>query len=218
MGRRIGLIVLGLAALVAGVVVVLSDDSVGTGAPTPPAVAQPAATPAVSASPQEQEPEPAEPGSVEPESAEPSPSDEPEVVVRVEDYLEAEPVALDAKATDEDELVVRIREVSLVEGTGTGIGERSGPAVLVEVVVRNRSDEERSLDFVVANLYGPSGTPSPVLAGDPRSAHLTGSLAPGEKVRGTYVFRAPEEVGPVKLTLSHSAKTPAVTFVGQASP
>ena len=139
-------------------------------------------------------------------------------VVHVEDFAEAPPVALDQPADPGDKAVVSLTCITRIDGVGRAIGERSGPALAIAITVRNDSGAPLDLNFVVVNVYSQSGVPSVELASDPNVKGYSGVLAPGESADATYVFRAPTEGGPVKITVSHDAAVPAAAFQGEVTP
>jgi hypothetical protein len=139
-------------------------------------------------------------------------------VVHVEDYSEAPPVALDQPADPGDKAVVSLTSITKIDGVGRAIGERSGPALAVAMTIRNDTGAPLDLNFVVVNVYSPSGVPSVELASDPHEKGYSGVLAPGESADATYVFREPAEGGPVKVTVSHDAAVPAASFQGDVTP
>ncbi|MET0787844.1 MAG: hypothetical protein ABWY33_01260 [Cellulomonas sp.] len=139
-------------------------------------------------------------------------------VVHVEDYSEAPPVALDQPADPGDKAVVSLTSITKIDGVGRAIGERSGPALAVAMTIRNETGAPLDLNFVVVNVYSPSGVPSVELASDPHEKGYSGILAPGESADATYVFREPAEGGPVKVTVSHDAAVPAASFQGEVTP
>lgn len=141
-----------------------------------------------------------------------------DTVVRVEDYSEAAPVALDQPSDPGDKAVVSLTGITRIEGVGRAIGERSGPALAIAVNVRNDTGAPLDLNFVVLNVYSRSGVPSVELSSDPHVKGYSGILAPGESADATYVFRAPTDDGPVKITVSHDAAVPAASFEGEIAP
>jgi predicted component of type VI protein secretion system len=143
---------------------------------------------------------------------------DPADVVHVEDYSEAPPVALDQPADPGDKAVVSLTSITKIDGVGRAIGERSGPALAVAMTIRNDTGAPLDLNFVVVNVYSPSGVPSVELASDPHEKGYSGVLAPGESADATYVFREPAEGGPVKVTVSHDAAVPAASFQGDVTP
>jgi hypothetical protein len=139
-------------------------------------------------------------------------------VVHVEDYSEAPPVALDQPSDPGDKAVVSLTSITKIDGVGRAIGEKSGPALAVAVSIRNDTGAPLDLNFVVVQVYSPSGVPSVELASDPHEKGYAGVLAPGESAAATYVFREPAEGGPVKVTVSHDAAVPAASFQGEVTP
>jgi len=95
-----------------------------------------------------------------------------------------------AKLTDDVEVYVgRVREVTV---KAENPGEIAGAAAAVPVTVRNTSKAPFSLNgMVVTASYG-RNHPGDETSAKP-SAPLTGSLAVGQKARGTYVFMVPRK-------------------------
>lgn len=180
-----------------------TSASVTQADPVDPTTAAPDATAPAATAPAE-EPEPAEPTD--------------DTVVRVEDFVEAPPVALDQPADPGDKAVVSLTGITRIDGVGRAIGERSGPALAVAMTIRNDTGAPLDLNFVVVNLYSSTGVPSVELASDPHVQGYSGVLAPGESAAATYVFRAPAEGGSVKVTVSHDAAVPAASFQGEIAP
>jgi hypothetical protein len=71
-------------------------------------------------------------------------------------------------------------------------GEVAGPAASVPVTVTNGSDQPFSLGGMVVTVSYGKGTPGNQTTSGP-SKPLTGSLAPGELARGSYVFMVPRK-------------------------
>ena len=193
------------------------DGTPGASEPSPSTSAsatQPGPVDPTSAAPDATAPAPTAPA----EGTEPAEPTDDGTVVRVEDFQEAPPVALDQPADPGDKAVVSLTGITRIDGVGRATGERSGPALAVAMSVRNDTGAPLDLNFVVVNVYSSTGVPSVELASDPHVQGYSGVLAPGESAAATYVFRAPAEGGPVKVTVSHDASVPAASFEGEIAP
>lgn len=134
------------------------------------------------------------------------------------DVVELPAVGLDQGADLGNQVTARLTGAVRVAGVGKGVGELSGPAVLVTVEFANASSGGVDLDYVVVNLYGPDGAPGSALLGDGRSKPFSGLLAPGESRSGVYVLRLPDPVAaPVTVTVSYGAETPTAVFTGDVA-
>lgn len=133
--------------------------------------------------------------------------------VSVPDYLELPPVALDAAADFGTGVAARIVGLEAVQAEARGVGEISGPGVVVTVELTAVS-APADLGDVVVNLYGPSGAAAPVVTGDPHHRPFEGSLAVGASARAAYVLRPAEPDAPARITVAYSGAVPAATFEG----
>ncbi len=124
-------------------------------------------------------------------------------------------VPLSEPADFGNRVTARLASVARVDGEGQGPGERSGPAVLVRVELRNDTPDPLTVDYVVVDLTDGAGTPGSALFGDPRSAPFSGSLEPGASRVGDYVLRLPDgATDPVTVTVSYGAEAPTAVFTG----
>ncbi|MBE7162418.1 MAG: hypothetical protein INR72_14340 [Williamsia herbipolensis] len=96
-------------------------------------------------------------------------------------------------------------------------GEVSGPAVVVRVEIANHGSAPASVDSPVVAVTASDGTwgiGTSAGGGQP----LSGSLAPGATVTGSYVFMLADPRGrAVTVTVSHAAGTPVARFEGTIS-
>ncbi|NLF05350.1 MAG: hypothetical protein GX593_10185 [Actinomycetales bacterium] len=207
---RIVLVVAFCAAVAVALALLLARPAplaLGTG-PSPAPTVQ---TPEPTQDPVEA-PEPATPEQAE---VVPVAEEDPATVFVDDDFDELPPVDLDEEADYGNDVVVTIDELERVHGKGTGPGEVAGPSVLVELTLRNDSDDDVDLGAVVVDLYTESEALGTPLMGDPRTAPFEGVAAPGDEVRASYVIRVPDDSPQIKVTVSYEAETPAVTFLGE---
>jgi hypothetical protein len=106
-------------------------------------------------------------------------------------------------------VTVTITGVKDVEVGATGPGEIAGPAVSVEVRVRNAAATAFNLSGLAVNASYGGGTPaSPTTAGGAKP--LSGSLGSGQSATGMYVFLVPkEQSGTLRVEVS-SADSPSI--------
>jgi hypothetical protein len=88
--------------------------------------------------------------------------------------------------------------------------------VRVTVEISNTGTKDLNHDLVVLNAYmGPQRDPAETYqqpGGDP----VNGSLAPGKKATGVYLFRIPEERrDDVTIVVDYHAGEPAIVFRGE---
>lgn len=88
-----------------------------------------------------------------------------------------------------DGLTAEVVERRAVDVTAAGPGELSGPATAVVLELVNGSSSPVSLDGVTVTASSGDGSPLDGVTGDPADVP-TGVLAPGDRVRGTWVFSA----------------------------
>jgi len=126
-------------------------------------------------------------------------------------------VGLDQPATSSDGIRAELVALKAVDGSGSGPGNISGPAVQITLRLTNGSTDDVALDFVSVNLtYGADKTPAAPL-NDPSTDVFTGTLQPGAAVEAVYVFSVPDDHrDPVTLSVGHRAGTPYLVFSGAA--
>lgn len=124
------------------------------------------------------------------------------------------PVRLDETGDFGTGLTVSLTEIESVQGVARAPGEIAGPALEVTVEATNDSAEAISLDGVIVFLsYGKDRTPATDFGQG--SEPLRDDLAPRSSVTGTYVFAVPEDQrGDVRVEISYSGEAPAVAFEG----
>ncbi len=186
-----------MAVVIVGVLVWPGQSNPGAGAdPSDPA------TPAATAVPSPSVPVPTATGS----ASVVSPKPEVTQTVRVKDRTEPEPG-----------IVARVVRIQPVKGTAQGPGEVAGPALRVALELSNNSSSKISLDAVVVNLYyGSKSSPASPLSG-PGAKPFSGTVGPGSKATGTYVFNVPtDQRKQIKIEFRYSAEAPVTVFEGSA--
>lgn len=126
----------------------------------------------------------------------------------------AEPVPLEATADFGTGVTSALDRVEAIRAEAQGPGEVSGPALSFTVRLTNSTAADVDLGAVTVNLADEQGNPGLPMAGPP-ARPLSGVLAAGESVTGTYVFAVDEgsrEV--VSLEVSYSTQAPVVVFRG----
>lgn len=109
-------------------------------------------------------------------------------------------------------LDVALTRVEATEGTASGVGEISGPALLVTLTIRNLSDREVSLDGVTVNAYaGSDAAPARTYAEDDRQVPFADIVAASSSVDAVYLFGLPE--GSDRLTVAVLAPDGSTTAV-----
>jgi hypothetical protein len=107
-------------------------------------------------------------------------------------------------------------EVTRIQGTGTGPGNISGPALRVTVRLDNGTSAPMALGGVAVELtYGPDAVPASPLD-DPASAPFTGLVDAGRSATGVYVFTVPAGRQDVAVSVEYQAGAPFVVFRGPA--
>jgi hypothetical protein len=111
-------------------------------------------------------------------------------------------------------ITTRIISIKRIHAQANGPGEISGPAVQVTFEIRNQSKKKIDLGSVTANEVDSKGAPGVPMGSSPASP-FRGSLAPGGRAKGTYVFSTrSQRSGKVTVTLSYSVDAPILQFVG----
>ena len=110
-----------------------------------------------------------------------------------------------------------LTSVEATTATGKFPGESSGPALLLTVTVQNRSKADVDLDNATINLFDSSGAPcNQIISAD--QVGLKGSLAPGAKSSGQYLFTIGKaKRNPITVQVIYSGGTPVGVFKGSAS-
>lgn len=112
----------------------------------------------------------------------------------------------------DEALDVALTRVEATDGTASGVGEISGPALLVTLTIRNVSDREVSLDGVTVSAYaGSDAAPARTYAEDDRQVPFADTVAASSSVDAVYLFGLPE--GSDRLTVAVLAPDGSTTAV-----
>jgi hypothetical protein len=175
-------------------------------------------TPSPSASSTTAAPEPSDSASPSPVATEPAATPEPsETTPPVDSNPFPELPAVEPEETGEAEgISAELVKFESVMGEVVGPGDVARPAVRVTVEITNTGDEDLNLNLVVMNAYmGVQRDPAETYeqpGGDP----VNGSLAPGKKATGVYLFRIPEDRrDDVTFVVDYHAGEPAIVFRGE---
>ncbi len=128
------------------------------------------------------------------------------------------PVPPGATAAAGDGVTASLGTLEAVDASGSGPGNVAGPAVRVDVRLRNGTAAPVSLAGATVTMsYGPDQEPaSPV--DDPATSAFSGTLAPGATAVGTYVFTVPAaERSNVTVSVGYRPGAPYRVFTGAAS-
>jgi len=126
------------------------------------------------------------------------------------------PVKLNQTAESADTVKVAITSLKAITSKAKGPGEVSGPALAITVSVSNGTGSAVDLGSAVVTLTDADGNPGAGMAGKPNSP-LPGSVAPGGKATGVYVFNvAKGQRDPVVVDVSVNPEMPIVVFRGAA--
>lgn len=110
-------------------------------------------------------------------------------------------------------VTVALTNVEQVNAAARLPGEIAGPALKVAVTVSNGATHPVDLGSVSVNMHDGSDTPASELQSQSDPVH--GSVAPGDRSTGTYVFSFPaDRTGPATISVIYSTEAPIVLFVG----
>jgi len=122
--------------------------------------------------------------------------------------------ALNKPATPVQGITVRITKADAIRAVAQGPGEVSGPAVAVTVEIDNQTASAFDSSLVSVTLDDARGLPGSGMIGRPAD-WITGSVAPGKRVTGVYVFAVPPgNRRPIRVTVSAHPDLPVVVFTG----
>jgi hypothetical protein len=126
-------------------------------------------------------------------------------------------VPLDQEAAAGDGVTASITSLEAIQGTGTGRGNVAGPALRVHVQITNGTVAPVSLDGVTVTMAtGAELMPASPLD-DPSQAPFAGTVGPGDRAEGDYVFSVEEEARTsVTLSVGYQAGAPIMVFTGPA--
>lgn len=125
------------------------------------------------------------------------------------------PVALDQSVDFGDGVTARLDDIKAITAEAHGVGETSGPALVVVVEVTNTGSAPVSLGTVAVNAYlGTDGRPAGRLQGD-SGLPFGGSLQPGASAQAVYAFTVPlEERDLVTVTVGVTPESGIAVFAG----
>ncbi|MCU1658102.1 MAG: hypothetical protein JWO57_2758 [Pseudonocardiales bacterium] len=123
-------------------------------------------------------------------------------------------VPLTATAAFGDRVTASIARLQPISAKARGVGEVSGPALAVTILLHNGTGNAISLSNAIVDLTDAGNAPGNPMSGPP--AHpFSGSLAAGADATAVYVFTVPvQHRTNIKIKVSYSALTPDVLFVG----
>lgn len=94
-------------------------------------------------------------------------------------------------------------------------GEIAGPGLAIKVELRNDSDAPIDISSLVVTLYDSTGAPAGEISSG--SDLVRGTMAPGERLAGTYQFTIPvENRSPVTIEVSLPERPELLVFEGEA--
>lgn len=126
-------------------------------------------------------------------------------------------VPLTGSARFSNGVVVSVIRVRSVTAHPIGPGEIGGPALALNVKIKNGSSSALDLSTVTVNLNTSKGTPAVMTTGSP-AAPLTGSLASGDSSTGTYVFTVAEvDRKPITVQVQYGNGQTVLQFSGNAA-
>ena len=125
------------------------------------------------------------------------------------------PVALDRTSAVSDAVAIRLAGFEAVQVTGRGPGQLSGPGLAVTVEVDNNGETDLDVAGLAVSLSYDDTEAGPV--DGPPAAPVTGAVAAGTTVTGTYVFLVPEQ-GRAEVVVRVGLVSQAVAvFTGNAT-
>ena len=123
-------------------------------------------------------------------------------------------VALDHGDAPAEGLTVELTSVKAITAKASGPGEVAGPALQVDVHVRNTGTSAVDLSQAVVNLTDEKGAPGSAMS-QPPAAPLPTSVAAGKDATGVYVFTVPRgRRQPVTIEVSLSPSVAVSVFRG----
>lgn len=125
------------------------------------------------------------------------------------------PVALDQTSAVSDAVVIRLAGLEAVQVTGRGPGQLSGPGLAVTVEVDNDGGNDLDVAGLAVSLAYDDTEAGPV--DGPPAAPVTGAVAAGTTVTGTYVFLVPEQGRAEVVVRVGLASQPVAVFTGNAT-
>lgn len=126
------------------------------------------------------------------------------------------PVSFTKSGTAADGVIISLKAVKAIQAKGVGPGEVSGPALRVDVRVRNKTPDSLDLGGAVVALTDQDGRPGAPMGGPPAS-RLPGTIGGNKEASGVYVFDvARGRRSPVTIEVNVAGSMPTVVFRGKA--
>lgn len=217
-GRRLGLAVAVTLLLASGSACSSDVETEPSAGPTP------SASPAPTASATSQSATPAPGPSKTPSQTLPPPASTavpPPTPGNVESTVESQPeeskkpVKLDKPSKTGTGLSAELVRIRAIEAEAQLPGEIAGPALAITIEISNSGDQAADLSTVVVTLLNSDDAPGNEMSATPAKP-FTGTLDPGDQVRGTYVFTvAKSKRNPITLNVT-IGEAPVLVFTGDA--
>jgi len=218
-------LVVGVAALVVIVAVVVYLATRGTSDEAGPLPSASSTTSPASPSPSATEPasEPAVTPSEDPAAPSPSDASTPAPTGDPSAAPTARPtepaVPLDTTAEPRRGVTAELATIESVTGVAELPGDVGGPSLRVTVKISNDTDEDVDLSGAVVVLYTGKDRAPAIELSKPGAKALPSSVAPGSSVTGVYVFNVPvAKRDLVAVEVDLASKVPVVVFQGDARP
>lgn len=107
----------------------------------------------------------------------------------------------------------RVVSVERVRAEGTGVGQVAGDAALVTLEVQNTTGEPVSLATAAVRAYTADGfDPATAVDSDERARPFSGTVAPGQRVEGRYLFTLPADGRALSVALLVDLDSPVIVF------
>ncbi len=124
--------------------------------------------------------------------------------------------AIDEAVSFDTGMVIEIVAVDAITVTAETPGEVDGPAVRVTVSARNTSSETQPVDSALVTVVAGDELGIGTTAGNP--SPLSGDVAPGGAVNGTYIFMLdPAADREITVSVNYAAGEPVAVFTGTTS-
>lgn len=235
--RTVAFGALAAAAVVVALALALGGDDTDTVVATPSP--DPSATVSPSEAPDDPSPTPsadespvptADPEATEPTApvaqpaldAPPAPPAPPAAEGQVPQIFGDQPAVVpapDTPAAVTPGVETRVVSVERVRAEGTGVGQVAGDAALVTLEVQNTTREPVSLATAAVRAYTPDGfDPATAVDSDERARPFAGTVAPGERVEGRYLFALPADGRALSVALLLDLDSPVIVFERVVAP
>ena len=126
-------------------------------------------------------------------------------------------VPIDKPADLTPAVSAQIASIEQVTAKGMGPGELSGPALKVSLILTNSGATSLDLSTTVVTVDTLDGAPASAIESDVDAAPFHGVLAAGKTLTGSYLFLAPAQGEPIRVSFSTSTEQPVVLFSGSPS-